>query len=219
MLVSRSVRLAVVEDQRQPREDLVERLCANYANSEVAGFVTLEEFFDSGREFDLVILDWHLRGGVLEGRDAVHAAAQHARVLVFAGLVSGEAVEDAQAAGALGFVSKDTADATVLIEGMDAVLAGQQFFVDPELLAKIASQPKVLPERLRQVLRLEALGLSAKQIARDLNISKSTVDKHIERIVKIYPHHNKQTDRVKLAIEMGLVTSSQASQKYSPPSP
>jgi DNA-binding NarL/FixJ family response regulator len=219
MVVSQPVRFVVVEDQRQPREDLVERLSASYARSEVAGFATLEEAFESGREFDLIILDWHLRGGVLEGRDAVCAAAQHARVLVFAGLLSGEAVEDARAAGALGFVSKDTANAAVLIEGIDAVLAGERFFVDPELLAKIASQPKVLSERLRDVLRLEALGLSAKQIARDLNLEKSTVDKRIERIVQIYPQHNKQTDRVKLAIELGLVTSSQASKKYPPPSP
>ncbi len=213
------MRLAVVEDQRFQREDMLERLCANYVRDEVEGFATLEDLFDSGREFDLIILDWQLRGGVLEGTDAVHGAAQSARVLVFTGLVSREAIEGARAAGASGFLSKDTADKAVLIEGIDAVLAGRPFFVDPELLAKIGtSQPNPLPESLREVLRLEARGLNTKQIARQLGIKVPAVNKRIERIVAIYPKCNKQTDRVRLAIEMGLITSSQPSQKYSTPS-
>ena len=72
------------------------------------------------------------------GAAAVEAVALHTQVLVFSGLVSGEALQRAQAAGARGYVSKDTAEVECLIDGIDAVLGGSDF-VDPALLAQIGA--------------------------------------------------------------------------------
>ncbi len=219
------VRLAVVEDQLFTRETTIELLRAHYgAGSEVVGFANVEQFLDregqvqgdgqrEGEQFDVVVLDLQLREGALQGSDAVRAAVQRSPVLVFSGLESGEALQRAHAAGARGYVSKDTAAQETLIEAVDALLAGQPF-VDPALLAKVgAGARKQLTARQQEVLRLEALGCTVAQIALKLGLTEAGVHRHIERIVEIHPDCAK-ADRVRLAIDLGLVTPWEASQRY-----
>jgi len=221
--VSGSVRLAVVEDQRFTREITIDLLREHYRDSgEVLEFATVEELLEHEQgQFDVVVLDLQLRAGGLQDTDAVHAVAQVARVLVFSGFESGEALARAHAAGAMGYVSKDTAQTSTLIDGIHAVLAGRPF-VDPALLAKIgASARKQLTPRRQEVLRLEALGCKLAQIALELDppLSEAGVRRHIERIVEIHPDCAKQADRVRLAIDLGLVTPWEVSQRYARPSP
>lgn len=208
--MSPGLRLAVVEDQAFTRQTTIEIIQARFGPpSEVVGFATVEELLeDRAERFDLVVLDLQLREGGLEGRAAVEAVARHAKVLVFSGLASGEALERAQAAGAVGYVSKDTAEIETLINGIDTVLAGSHF-VDPALLVRIgASARKQLTPRQQEVLRLEALGCKVPQIAIALEppLTSAGVRRHIERIVEIHPDCAKQADRVRLAINLGLVT-------------
>jgi DNA-binding NarL/FixJ family response regulator len=214
--------LAVVEDQRFTRETTVELLRGRYGDRrEIAGFVHVEGLLaaDPAR-FAIVVLDLQLRDGGLQGRDAVAAVAQHTSVLVFSGLESGEALMRAREAGAMGYVSKDTSP-EMLIDGVEAVLAGDTF-VDPELLEKIgASGRKMLTPRQQDVLRLEALGCKLPQIAMALEppLTEAGVRRHIERIVEIHPDCAKQADRVRLAIDLGLVTPWDTSQRYGTPQP
>jgi DNA-binding NarL/FixJ family response regulator len=213
--MSGPVRLAVIEDQLFTRETTLKLLRARYgADCAVVGFANVEQFLEGqGEQFDVVVLDLQLREGALQGSDAVRAAVQRSPVLVFSGLESGEALERAHAAGALGYVSKDTAEQETLIEAVDAVLAGQPF-VDPALLVKIgAGARKQLTARQQEVLRLEALGCTAAQIALKLGLTEAGVHRHIERIVEIHPDYAK-ADRVRLAIDLGLVTPWEASQRY-----
>lgn len=195
------------------RETTVDLLRARYPTAAVVGYTTLEEMLEAeDGPFDVVVLDLQLPGGRLEGDDAVRAATQHGRVLVFSFLTSGESLYRAQKAGAQGYVSKDTPPLTI-VEGVEAVLAGETF-VDPELQAKIgAPARKLLTERQQEVLRLEALGCSVVQIALELDLSEAGVRRHIERILDIYPDRGK-ADRVRLAIELGLVTPWAVSQRF-----
>jgi DNA-binding NarL/FixJ family response regulator len=217
--VSGSMCLAVVEDQLFTREITIDLLREHYgANLGVFGFATVEGLLEhEGSRFDLVVLDLQLREGgpSLQDKDAVYTVAQLAPVLVFSSLESGEALQRAHAAGAMGYVSKDTASPRVLIDGIDAVLAGQPF-VDPVLLVKIgASARKQLTARQQEVLRLEALGCKLGKIAIELDppLTEAGVRRHIERIVEIHPDCAKQADRVRLAINLGLVTPWEASQR------
>jgi two-component system, NarL family, response regulator DesR len=216
--VSPIVRLAVVEDQVFTRQTTIEIIQARFGPPhEVIGFATVEALLEAGAErFDLVVLDLQLRDGELEGRAAVEAVARHAKVLVFSGLASGEALQRAQAAGARGYVSKDTAEVEYLVHGIDAVLAGAHF-VDPALLAQIgASARKQLTPRQQEVLRLEALGCKVPQIALALDppLTSAGVRRHIERIVQIHPDCAKQADRVRLAIDLGLATPWEVSLRH-----
>ena len=211
------VRLAVIDDDRYIRETTVELLRTRYPTAAVVGFANVEEMLEAEDGlFDVVVLDLQLRGGGVEGPDAVRAATQYGQVLVLSSLMSGEALRRAHAAGARGYVSKNTPPVTV-VEGVEAVLAGRSF-VDPEMQAKLgAPARKLLTERQQEVLRLEALGCSVAQIALELNLTEAGVRRHIERIIAIHPDRAK-ADRVRLAIELGLVTPWAISQRYPPAS-
>jgi two-component system response regulator DesR len=207
----------VIDDDRYIRETTVELLRTRYPTAAVVGFANVEEMLEAEDGlFDVVVLDLQLRGGGVEGPDAVRAATQYGQVLVLSSLMSGEALRRAHAAGARGYVSKNTPPVTV-VEGVEAVLAGRSF-VDPEMQAKLgAPARKLLTERQQEVLRLEALGCSVAQIALELNLTEAGVRRHIERIVAIHPDRAK-ADRVRLAIELGLVTPWAISQRYPPAS-
>ncbi len=203
-------RVAVAEDQTFTRVVTMERVGAHLGQGwQVEGFSTVESMLDAGMEgLSLVVLDLQIRGGQLEGPAAVRVVSAQAPVLVFSGLASGEALEQARAAGASGYVCKDTADVSVLLAGVDAVLAGA-IYVDPVLLENLAaSARKVLSPRQQEVLRLEALGLKLLQIARacDPPLTEAGVRRHLERIVEIYPDCAKQTDRARLAVHLGIVS-------------
>jgi len=204
------LRLAVVEDQAFTREVTVDRLRERYGSgADVVAFATVEELLAApGGGFDVVVLDLQLRDGQLEGADAVREVAKRDKVLVFSGLASGEALERAQAAGACGYVSKDTAEVAVLLQAIDSVIAGDHF-VDPGLLERVgAAARKQLTLRQQEVLRLEALGCKLRQIANALDppLTEAGVRRHIERIVEIHPDCAKQADRVRLAMQLGLVS-------------
>ncbi len=202
--------VAVVEDQGFTRLVTMERLGAHLGTSwRVDGYPTVEELLEAGAgHYHLVVLDLQIRGGGMEGTAAVRAVSRLAPVLVFSGLASGEALEQARSAGAAGYVCKDTPDVGVLMQGVDSVLAGRPY-ADPSMLARLATAAhKVLSPRQQEVLRLEALGLKLLQIARACNppLTEAGVRRHIERIVEIYPECARQPERVRLAVQLGLVS-------------
>jgi DNA-binding NarL/FixJ family response regulator len=203
-------RVAVVEDQAFTREVTAAHLRSHLGPAcRVEAYPTVEELLAADPAgCDVVVLDLQLRGADLEGPAAVRAVATHTTVLVFSGLASGEVLEQAQAAGAAGYVSKDTADPAALIAGIETVAAGG-VFVDPGLLERVgAAARKVLTPRQQEILRLEALGCKLLQIARacDPPLTEAGVRRHIERIVEIHPDCARQSDRVRLAIQLGLVS-------------
>lgn len=217
----RSLAAAVVEDQTFTRMVTVDRLRGHLGPAwQVDGFGTVEALLAAGPGgYAIVVLDLQIRGGDLEGPAAVRAVCSAAPVLVFSGLVSGEALEQAQAAGASGYICKDTAEIGTLLAGVDAVLAGGTY-VDAALLAQLAaSAHKVLSPRQQEVLRLEALGLKLLQIARacDPPLTEAGVRRHLERIVEIYPDCAKQTDRARLAVHLGVVSPWEVYRPAGPP--
>jgi two-component system response regulator DesR len=206
--VASVLRLALIEDQALTRDLTLDRLraCFDPAVS-VHGFASVEQMLAAGQAFDVIVLDLQLRGGGAENADAVRMVAQVSKVVVFSGQESAEALQRALAAGALGYVGKDTSEAVdVLATAIGRVLDGERF-LDPELAARIgAAARRHLTPRQQEVLRLEALGRTTRQIARALDLSEAGVRRHIEHIVEIHPDCGKQADRVRLAVELGLVS-------------
>ncbi len=202
--------VAVVEDQLFTRTLTVERLQQHFnGHVEVVGFERVEDLLAHRSRFDVIVLDLQLDAGGLEGVAAIRLLVGRGdRVLVFSGLRSAEVLERTRAAGASGFVSKDTADLTTLTSAIATVGSGGTY-VDGALLDKIgATARKQLTTRQQEVLRLEALGRTMAQIARGLDppLTDAGVRRHIERIVELYPDCAKQADRVRLAIHLGLIS-------------
>ena len=132
----------------------------------------------------LAVFDVGLPGqsGIAATREACLAWPE-ARILMLSVHRDAEYVRAALEAGAAGYVLKWTSPAT-LIHALEEVAAGATF-VDPaaavEALRTPANRP--LSPREREVLRLLALGHSAKEAAGRLGLSPKTVETHRAHIM------------------------------------
>ncbi|WP_299085259.1 response regulator transcription factor [uncultured Paraglaciecola sp.] len=138
---------------------------------------------------DLLLLDIFFPG--LEPEEMIkelrHAYPLMA-ILVVSMLIDTAAVERLLRAGANGFVSK-TAPPKSLQNGLNEVMdGGRPVYLPQTGHAQAAtsgdSVVKDLPKRQKEVLHLICLGLSNKEIARELHLSASTVRAHISALFR-----------------------------------
>lgn len=152
------------------------QLCTAGTLAEATGYLASEP------AHSLVLLDLSLPDS--RGVDTLRRlrdAAPQARIIVLSADDRPETVLAALEAGAAGFIPK-TADATVLGGALRTVLAGGVFV--PEGLAETAGAPTVPPLTARQLEVFRGLvdGKSNKAIARELDLSGSTVKTHVQAI-------------------------------------
>ncbi len=114
-----------------------------------------------------------------------------ARVLALSARSDDEAVARMIAAGARGFVEKQSPGET-LLQAIRELAAGRDFFSPAitrrllrmgQLAAPAGARRSVLTPREEQVLQLVAEGAPNKQIAAELGISIKTVDKHRQQLM------------------------------------
>jgi DNA-binding NarL/FixJ family response regulator len=202
--------VAVIDDHPLYRQGLAVAIEAAPGMDLVVAARSVEDF-DAYRGVrpDVVVLDLHLPG--LEGSQAVaHLCQRGLAVLVVSASDDQDAVLDAMAAGASGYLTKD-AEAAELTAAVAAV-AGGGSYVSPALAAYLLraarTQPKAVPwaltEREREILRLLASGETDQDIAAQLYISVRTVRSHLERI-RDKTGRRRRPDLTRLAIEQGLM--------------
>lgn len=129
----------------------------------------------SSRAWALVVVDQTMPGAT--GLEALAQAAAVPPVLVYTMHESREIVFAAKQAGAAGFVSK-ASDPAVLEEAVKAVAGGGTWF-PPVFDASEVS----FSEREREVLDLLLQGMGPKEVAARLDISASSVQTHITRLL------------------------------------
>jgi DNA-binding NarL/FixJ family response regulator len=191
------IRVALVDDQAMVRTGLARIL------SPADGFEVVAEYAD-GRaaveelpalQPDVVLMD--IRMPVLDGIAAtvqLRQAESAIAVLVLTTFGEDEVLWGALAAGASGFVLKDSS-AEDLIAAVRAVAAGAAWF-DPAVAPRIlehyrrqvaparreAARLELLSEREREVLQLMAGGATNHEIAAGLYVAEATVKTHIGSI-------------------------------------
>jgi len=184
------IRVLVVDDHQLVRAGLITLLEAA-ADIQVAGEAA------DGRQAleaakaaspDVVLMD--LSMPVLDGVAATRlllAELPRTRVVALTSFSDRQRVTDVLAAGATGYVLKDSRPDDLLA----AVRAAADGHVplDPRVAAALLPSREVplteqLSEREKQVLRLVAVGLANKQIARRLGIAESTVKVHTGNIFR-----------------------------------
>lgn len=134
-------------------------------------------------QFDLVLLDYQIPGmdGLL-GLRLIVAAQEGRPVVVLTGVAAEGTANAALRLGAVTVLSK-----TMPVESLKSVIVSvvNGSFVQPYRGATSQSDkadaPKLTP-RQEQVLRCICLGLSNKQIARDLNLTEATIKMHVKMI-------------------------------------
>ena len=136
-----------------------------------------------GAPAGLVLLDIQMPGmSGLDGLQLLRQAHPGARVLLVSASVAPDAVREARARGADGFLPKSASGADILA-AIDQVLAGQPCFPSAAPApAACGPQAPALTARQGEVLALLCRGKPNKVIARDLGLSENTVRVHVAAI-------------------------------------
>jgi DNA-binding NarL/FixJ family response regulator len=182
-----TVRLMLVDDHPLVRDGLRARLEAVPGLAVVAEADGADAALRAAAEHspDLVLMDIGLRGA--SGIDTTRTLrAQHprVRVLVLSMHNGAEVVRDALAAGAAGYVLKDS-PAEEIVQAIHAVMAGQPHLSPGLVAAPPSARPRrddALTPREREVLALIAEGLSSRDIGQRLSMGVRTVETHRTRL-------------------------------------
>jgi DNA-binding NarL/FixJ family response regulator len=167
---------------------------------------------------DLVITDVALPGR--SGIELIACLRQlrvETKVLVLTVHNSEEYIRAALNAGAHGYVLKD-ASRLELLQAIRTVLSGQTYlcasvtakvvtgYLRPKSESLSLSAVELVTEREREVLTRVALGRSNKLIARELNVSVKTVEKHRANLMRKLTLHNTAAV-TRFAIRHGMVNA------------
>ena len=209
------MRLLVVDDQNVVREVLA-RALAGLSDVELVVEVESAQEAIAAEErhrFDVIVIEFGLpdRSG---GELIRQLKAAGARVLVLSACRDEFSVGEAMRAGADGYLSK-RARFDDLVEAIRTVARGRTAVSSDVSAAMVRAlhrqkEPSggdvvaALSERERQVLRLLALGSSAKEVASQLAISVKTVETHRARLCAKVATHS-VADLTRLAVRAGLV--------------
>jgi DNA-binding NarL/FixJ family response regulator len=204
-----AIRVLIVDDHPVVREGLRAVLAAE-AEIEVVGETgTGEEAVRLAADLnpDLVLMDLRLPG--IDGVEATTqiVAAGTANVLVLTTYDSDADIVRALAAGAAGYLLKDTPRED-LARGVRAA-ARAETVLAPPVAARLATRirtpaPPALTAREAEVLRCVARGLSNPDIGRELFITEATVKSHVTRIFEKLGV-NDRTAAVTSAIARGIL--------------
>ncbi len=214
-----AIKLLIVDDHAMVREGLSRMLAEDSfigqieeAKNGLAAVIKAKEMRP-----DVIIMDYdmpHYNG--IYGTKELLKEYPGAKVLMLSMFQTKELILEAIQAGVKGFVLKE-GNADELVGAIKAVHAGQTWYkgnvaeiIAPYLIAASTGQPQPqqksnLSKREKQILCLFAEGLSAKEIAEKLSISKRTVEVHKSKIFKKLYIHN-TAELIRYAIRNNLTT-------------
>lgn len=205
------IRLVLVDDHAVVTEGL-SMLLARFSDLEIVG--TASRGADAvglvdATQPDVVLMDLSMPDvdGV-EATRRVMAAHPSARILALTAFVDHRLVTAAMAAGAAGYLLKSVSG-DELAAAIRTVASGASILSPDAITFVVGPQNEVgddLTPRERDVLDQVALGLSNKQIARELGLSPGTVRIHVSNILAKLRVENR-TAAATVARNAGLVTS------------
>jgi two-component system nitrate/nitrite response regulator NarL len=138
---------------------------------------------------DVAILNLHMPG--LNGRQVVQALTReeiHTRALIISGEITPEDAYGLIEAGAAGLLlttsgAEELTDAVAAVAGSDTVLPRElQAGLMRQIRIRSPTEHPLLTGRERDILALVAGGLSAPEIARQCNLSPSTVKTYLHQL-------------------------------------
>ncbi|WP_299296787.1 response regulator transcription factor [uncultured Tateyamaria sp.] len=136
---------------------------------------------------DLLILDYNMPGmNGLDGLDRARKGHPATKVALMSGVANREVANAAMARGADGFIPKSLTAAS-MVNAIKFVLSGERYFpfdfAAPETSTAPDSTFADLSEREMQTLEQLCIGLSNKEIARNLGIQEVTVKLHVKNLL------------------------------------
>jgi two-component system, NarL family, response regulator DesR len=198
------IRLLLADDQALVRGAMAALLDMEPDLTVVAEVGRGDEVLGAVRDHavDVALLDVEMPGqdGVAAARE-LHAAVPGCRVLMVTTFGRAGYLRQAMAAGASGFIVKDT-PARQLADAVRRVHAGLRV-VDPALAAQsLAHGDSPLTDREADVLRSARDGGTVADIARDLHLSEGTVRNHLSAAIGKTGARTR-AEAVRLAVDNG----------------
>jgi DNA-binding NarL/FixJ family response regulator len=187
-------RVLLVDDHPVVREGLATILRGEHDIEVVAEAASIEEAADVLQDAkpDVAVLDFRLPGMTgVDGCAHLLAKSARLRVIVLTSFPNESVMLKAFAAGARGFIAKDSAP-HVLRTAVRSVAAGGTF-IDPSLAGKLVAQatrgrsavgPFGLSRTELRVLELLGEGQPNQSIARELDVSVPTVKTHVQHVLR-----------------------------------
>jgi DNA-binding NarL/FixJ family response regulator len=215
------VRVLIADDHAMVREGL--HWALEHAGYEVVGEAADgEEAVDMTERLrpDIVLMDLSLP--VLSGVAAtkrLRTLVPDTKVVVLSMLSDETAVSSALAAGAVGYLVKDSTTAEIVGALAEVTTAAPGSLVlsasatpattETDNVAPITRQPSfgtrpLISKREEEVLRLVATGASISEVGRQLYISAKTVKNHLSSIYQKLDSHDRAQAVLK-AVRMGLI--------------
>jgi DNA-binding NarL/FixJ family response regulator len=192
----RLIRIGIVDDHPVFRLGLVrsfERVPDFTVVWELGTVTDLDQLLEA-LPVDVVLMDLNLGSAdqdALAATRAIRERHESVRVIVISGSLDWEAASAARAAGASGYLPKDleVADIVSAIRELASPNVGGRAFSD--MLGSrqpsgrtLQSLRNALSPREQEVLTELRRGLTNKEIARRLGVSSTTINKHVQNVLK-----------------------------------
>jgi len=160
------------------------------------------EVLEQTNTFDLLLLDLGLPDlPGLELMEQCRGMVSDTPIVIMSGIEKTSEIKKALQAGASGFIPKSLPTA-VILSALELVLSGGRY-LPPQLLFD-EQRTEQLTQRQVEVLQSMNHGLSNKLIARELDLSESTVKSHIRNIFSILQAKNR-SHAISIATQMKLL--------------
>jgi two-component system response regulator NreC len=206
------MKIVLIEDQAMFR-DLLKKICREHFHLSVVGEA---EDAATGLELcrkhkpDMVLLDLNLpdKDGVTLA-DELIAMDPEVRILALSTECDDYTLYRVLNSGMHGYVDKNRQSVEVLKQAIDEVIKGRVFFTEvvqqvrQKLRLEPKSFPKVLTEREQQLLALLGGGLTNDEVAKELHLSRYTVQLHRRNIMSKLGLH-RTPDLIRYAVNKGF---------------
>ena len=206
------MKIVLIEDQTMFR-DLLKKICREHFHLAVvgeAGDAATGLALCRSRRPDMVLLDLNLpdRDGVSIAEE-LRAEDPEIRILALSSECDDYTLHRMFKSGVHGYVDKNRQSVDMLKQAIDEVMHGRVFFAEVAQQARWRLReepmafPKVLSDREQQLLSMLGGGLSDEEVARDLQLSRHTVQLHRRHIMGKLDLH-RTPDLIRYAVSKGF---------------
>jgi two-component system nitrate/nitrite response regulator NarL len=204
------IRIAVIDDHPLYRAGTIQALTQTDGIEVVGEGATATDALKIAQDLkpDVILLDLRLPGGGVEAIANIGRDCPNVRTVVLTASENEQDVASALAAGARGYILKDSSGRDV-IETVQAIVRGDSY-VAPSLAARIlvnkahieavaGDNPHDLTSREREIFALVSQGMSNKEVARRVKCTERTVKHHMTNIMQKLNVRNRVQAVLKLA--------------------
>jgi two-component system, NarL family, response regulator len=203
----KAIRVAIVDDHsvvRMGLKALIESEQDMCVVAEAANGIQAFEIYKA-HEPDVMLIDQRLPG--MDGVEAliqIRTQYSDARIIIITTYDTEEDIHKALRAGVMGYLLKDALN-NEIVEAIREIYRGNKY-MSPGVAIRAAesiNRPTLSPREV-SVLKLLAVGMTNKEIAKELDISESTTRTHVEHILSKLKVDDR-TLAVTTALQRGII--------------